>query len=89
MALPILRRRSQIVFGLLCLLLFTVTPAQCLVEESVSITVGIDAPAVDAEPAHWSDTMLVGGALAIPMHGETLSHLGTNSQLVEHTILRL
>ena len=89
MALPILRRRSQIVFGLLCLLLFTVTPAQCLIEESASITVGIDAVAVDAEPAQWPDTMLTGAALVKPMRGEVFSYAWTNSLLVEHTILRL
>jgi hypothetical protein len=89
MALTILPRRWQIAFGLLCLLLLTVTPAQCLVEESVSITAGIDGVAVDAEPAQWSDTLLTGAALAKPMRGEILSHAWTNSQLVEHTILRL
>ena len=89
MALPILRRRSQIVFGLLCLLLFPVTPAQCPIEESASITVGIDAVAVDAEPAHWPDTMLTGAAFVRPMRGEIFSHAWTDSQLVEHTILRL
>ena len=89
MAFPILRYRSQIVLALLCLFLFTVTPAQCLIEDSVSITVGIDLLPVDAEPAHRSDTMLVGAALAMPMRVQILSHAGTNSQLVEHTILRL
>lgn len=89
MAFPILRRRSQIVFGLLCLLLFTVTPAQCLIEESASITVGTDAVAVDAEPAHWPDTMLTSAALVRPTRGEIFPHAWTDSQLVEHTILRL
>jgi hypothetical protein len=89
MARTLLRCRSQIVFAILCLLLFMGTPAQNLIEESVS-TAGIEAPlSVDAEPVHWSDIMVVGAALATPMRGQICSDAATNSQLVEHTILRL
>ena len=89
MARTLLRCRSQIVFAILCLLLFAGTPAQGLIEESVS-TSGIEAPLpVDAEPVYWSDTMVIGAALATPMRGQICPDAGTNSPLVEPTILRL
>jgi hypothetical protein len=90
MAGTTLRRRSQVFFTLLCLLLMMRMPAKCLIEESPRVTVGIEAHlSFDAEQSHACDPVLSAMAVLAQAYGHPVSTAETNRRLIEYSILRL